>query len=400
MQKWDLLNTISFNQIIMSNINKIIRKKLRGKLTSGEEIVFEKWIAESSANKKLYYSLFSLKGKGSDIERILTIDNDKAWSSVLKVKNSGFLSKTKVFSLLSVMKYAASIAVMLSVGYYMSKNISFQNIMNTMDTRTDSSFIEPDLVNSNVFASAGVEESFLESIKIALNESDAAGSKYNTLHVPNGKSLDFILPDGTKVELNPGSSILYPLNFENNKEINVYLEGEAFFEISEGVASLFIVRTENITVSSSMAKFNVNSYSNNSRSSVSIFEGTVKTFPSINNSSSKNSIFLKSNQRASLGRNSISFYVEDTQSEHLANSYASGGLKFNDASFKDVLNQIERHYNITVNCDPLVLKNYLFTASLEKTSLENVLRKIQEFKHFKYHIIGNELIVEDSRLFS
>ena len=57
---------------------------------------------------------------------------------------------------------------------------------------------------------------------------------YNTLKVPHGKRFDVVLSDGTRVYLNAGTELRYPINFIEGRNRSVFLTGEAYFEVDKG----------------------------------------------------------------------------------------------------------------------------------------------------------------------
>ena len=78
----------------------------------------------------------------------------------------------------------------------------------------------------------------------------------NTIRVPYGKRSTLILADGSKVYLNSGSSLVYPAVFAKDKR-EVYLDGEAYFEVSKEARRKFVVQTAYKAVEVLGTKFNV-----------------------------------------------------------------------------------------------------------------------------------------------
>src|SRR5690606_37791808 len=85
---------------------------------------------------------------------------------------------------------------------------------------------------------------------------------YNELVVPYGKRMKLILSDSSIVHINSGTRLKYPVKFLKNKDRMVFLEGEAFFEVSKSKTASFIVNTDNIDIRVLGTKFNVSSYAN------------------------------------------------------------------------------------------------------------------------------------------
>ena len=83
---------------------------------------------------------------------------------------------------------------------------------------------------------------------------------YNTLTVPYGKRFDIVLSDGTHVFLNSGTSFTYPIEFIKGKSREVFLDGEAYFDVVKNSENPFIVNTGALSVRVLGTKFNLSSY--------------------------------------------------------------------------------------------------------------------------------------------
>ena len=75
---------------------------------------------------------------------------------------------------------------------------------------------------------------------VAKSDSIAGQVEYNTLVVPRGCEFNLVLADGSRVWLNAGSSLKYPETFSNG-ERRVYLNGEAYFEVTTDGEHPFVV---------------------------------------------------------------------------------------------------------------------------------------------------------------
>src|SRR5690606_14624145 len=93
-----------------------------------------------------------------------------------------------------------------------------------------------------------------------------------TLTTPRGGQYQTTLSDGTKVWLNAGSMLRYPLHFPADKRV-VTLEGEAFFDVSHDAERPFTVQVNGTDIEVLGTQFNVNSYTN---VTATLVEGAVK----------------------------------------------------------------------------------------------------------------------------
>ena len=96
----------------------------------------------------------------------------------------------------------------------------------------------------------------------------------NTFTVPFGSKSEVILPDGSKVQLNSGSTLTYPGNFmQNNRK--VALKGEAFFDVKSDADNPFTVQTNNFEIIVTGTHFNVCNYGEDNLVSATLIEGVI-----------------------------------------------------------------------------------------------------------------------------
>lgn len=120
----------------------------------------------------------------------------------------------------------------------------------------------------------------VNSEKIAdVFQSSANSSKrsleFNQLIVPNGKRSTLILEDGTKVWVNAGSRIVYPVAFADKKR-EIYVNGEVFLEVAPDKKRPFVVKTKEMDVQVLGTSFNVMAYETDESASVVLVTGSVQ----------------------------------------------------------------------------------------------------------------------------
>ena len=98
---------------------------------------------------------------------------------------------------------------------------------------------------------------------------------YNTLTVPFRNKYSLLLPDGTHVIIQVGSTLRFPLAFRG-KERMVELNGCAFFRIAKEDKRPFVIRTRHLTISSLSARVSVEDYASEPNSTVTAEHGEVK----------------------------------------------------------------------------------------------------------------------------
>ena len=99
--------------------------------------------------------------------------------------------------------------------------------------------------------------------------------EYNTLTVPVGAEYNLVLSDGTKVYLNAGSELRFPVAFVGDVR-EVYLNGEGYFEVAKDSTKTFKVHAADMTAIVLGTSFNVKAYSDQGHAETTLEEGHVR----------------------------------------------------------------------------------------------------------------------------
>ena len=170
--------------------------------------------------------------------------------------------------------------------------------------------------------------------------------------IPYGKTSEVLLSDGTKVFLNAGSRLVYPEIFKG-KTREVFLIGEAFFDVKHDKDHPFIVQLSDIRVKVLGTRFNISAYTADNVIETVLAEGSVvmdKNYAGI----FEKSIVLVPDQMASFDRT-----TKDTRVKAVnVNNYilwTKGVLQFENTDLNRITKKLERFYNIRIRfADPLL----------------------------------------------
>ena len=97
----------------------------------------------------------------------------------------------------------------------------------------------------------------------------------NTIIVPAGKSMDYVLADGTLIKLNSGARLQFPMVFANDRR-EVHLDGEAYFNVAHDDKQPFVVRTFASDIIVLGTEFNVNADEDAGVFSAALIEGSIR----------------------------------------------------------------------------------------------------------------------------
>jgi len=212
---------------------------------------------------------------------------------------------------------------------------------------------------------------------------------YQTLSTPLASKTTFTLPDGSKVWLNAGSTIKFPLEFNGDTRM-VELTGEAFFDVKKSHHP-FLVKTSSFTVKVLGTAFDVMTY-RNEMPAVTLERGRVMLTTKSNKTE-----YLKPGQQAVIDtlRQAISLNNVDAK---LYSAWIHHQLIFKNEPLKNVVKRLERWYNIDIVVNDQTLMNKRMTANIEFESIREVmgLMKLALPINYKYNKDLRKLVISRS----
>lgn len=223
---------------------------------------------------------------------------------------------------------------------------------------------------------------------------DISQTALNEVTVPFGKKTTLVLADGTKVWLNAGSRLAFPQSF-SGKNREVYLDGEAYFEVTKNKKQPFIVSTQNIDVEVLGTMFNLSAYQTDNFCETVLLEGAVKV-------QDKGKLFndkleLKPNQKATYYADNKTLIQSDEPDAEMQISWINGWYQYSNQNLITVLNKLERYYNIRfIHHTALASKALPISGKLDlKDSIDEVMLTLSKVAKINYQITGNEIIIKE-----
>jgi len=223
---------------------------------------------------------------------------------------------------------------------------------------------------------------------------DADESKMNEVVIPFGNKSQLVLPDGTKVWLNAGSRMAFPSKFSGKKR-EVFLEGEAYFEVTHNADVPFLVNTSDISIKVLGTKFNVSAYKTDKVAETVLLEGkvTVKDLSSIGFMAKE--AVLAPNQKASFNKENKSISVNNEADADFAIAWTEGWFKFSQQNLSSVLNKLQRYYNVQFEFDNGFSTSDMITGKLDlKESIEQTMVALEDVANIQYRINGDKIRIE------
>ncbi len=193
---------------------------------------------------------------------------------------------------------------------------------------------------------------------------------YSEITSPNGSRTSFKLPDGSKVWLNNGSSLRFPIRFTGKYRI-LELSGEAYLEVAHNSEMPLVVRTGDLQVMVHGTKFNVMAYPEDENIAVTLESGSISLQRVVENHV-KDLIKLEPKQHAVFNKVQKELSYMTIKPEKFT-SWKDGKLIFIDDPINLIMNRLERWYNVDIELKDKELSKYTYTATFTDESLKQIL---------------------------
>lgn len=170
-----------------------------------------------------------------------------------------------------------------------------------------------------------------------------------------------LLPDSTQVWLNAASTLEFPKSFDKKKR-EVYLKGEAYFDVKHANEVPFIIYTGNVSTEVLGTAFNIKAYSDLEKITVSVKRGRVKV-----NYKDKQVAMLTKGQQVSIDKKDKGITQKVMkEEEESSSSWQQGKLVYDDYSIADILSDLERVYDVKIRIASPEIKQLRVSTSFKR----------------------------------
>lgn len=218
---------------------------------------------------------------------------------------------------------------------------------------------------------------------------DINQEKLNSLIVPYGKRSSLTLADGSRVWLNSGSVLEFPATFSGKKREIRLASGEMYIKVSPDSDKPFYVHTSNFEVKVYGTAFNLSAYDDQT-SSIVLVEGSV----ALKRHGDKEEMALRPNELASYDSQSGSFNRQPVDVNNYI-SWRKGYLTLDKTPMTELLQRIERYYNLSFNYEQDVhLQQRTCTGKIYLSEdIDNVMTTIALLSSTRYEINKNRIYI-------
>jgi len=348
------------------NIDELISSFLSKGTSPEEEEFLLQWIESDSNNREYYVRMYRAWVSSAQIQQLALEREESALRKVRKriAPASEYYGKyrkePKTILLRNVFRYAAAVAVLLVVSTYVLTRQSMNQL-------------------SDVDASESTYEAHFGSRAFAS------------------------LPDGSKVWLNSGSKLSVQTGYNNN-ERRVHLCGEAYFEVITNPEKPFVVQAGDLSVRATGTTFNVKAYPDEDQITATLVEGVIivegyddrkekfryKITPgqtvtyvsrkpvNADHTPADDAVATEHDSQQQVKTKSpITVSRPDAE---ILTSWMKDRWIIDSEDFGSIAVKLERRYNVEIRFDTEKLKQYRFTGTIERETVEQI------FEVFRYSI--------------
>ncbi len=334
-----------------------------------DSLFWEKWLRENPDKKELVEkAVLFIHDAQVSLEHVLHEDEIRFEIAKLSASVQQSKLKKKAVSIPLWCKFAAAILLILSLSN-----------LNTGNERY--------VLNENLFSSI-------------------IGKNFNPVIIEtNLTSLPklILLPDQSSVVLQPKSKLTFPVRFQPGKR-EIYLEGQAFFEITKNPESPFFVYTRSVSTKVLGTSFTVTAFPDQTNATVTVKTGKVSVFPSARarisseeNNPIPNETILMPNQQVQFS-NDEQLFTKNTISEtgNPELSILHQSFSFKKTPIREVFRLLEKSYGTHIEFPAEKMENCYLTASLSDEPLLEKLLLICRTIGAEYQISEQQITIRSN----
>lgn len=380
---------------------EIIAASLSNETLTEEEIsILQEWLSSSLEHKKIYSAFQRVYTNGKILRENNHLDHCEIWHSIEEKCGLMLIHRRNVIK--KTIGLAAGVILIIGLGLWYffifqgseKLQISVDDIAKEMPV----AYLELDNgeqitltsdIKSIAISSDG--RSVICDSNVLDYRNDNFESKdpevtYNKLVVPVGVEYSLVLSDGSRVYVNAASELRYPTSFQRGKR-EVYLTGEAYFEVQKDSSAQFVVKTGKMDIEVLGTSFNVNAYQNTEVWAATLTSGRIRAVCG----DCQYDLLPGHQIRNNLKTGAVEVVEVDTS---LYTCWKDGYYYFEACRLEDILQTLSRWYGIYVSFQDNDLKNLEFTGRLRRyEDVSQLFRKFEYTRNVRFIQQGDTVFI-------
>jgi len=378
-------------------VSLIVTEKMRP-LSKEEQSFLSEWICAKDENKRLYESLVDEKNTPGKLKLLSEYNEKEAYDKFVRLaKASNARSKLR-----QILRYAAVLIPLIVASYFFyqqTNKTEYESQISAIDVQPGTSKAVLVLEDGHIINLEEEEDIHVISEDIDIindkrtivyraseNRKSERKLRYNTLKIPRGGEYRLSLSDGTKVWLNSETEIEYPVIFSNMKR-EIFLKGEAYFEVAENKECPFIVNTSCISLEVLGTSFNVRAYSDENQTISTLVTGKVL----LRELETQKEIALVPNEQAVTTSKETEVRTVNVD-PYIA--WMEGRILFEENTIEEIFNDLSRWYNIEIEYANQDVRDLRYSIDIMRyETLSEVLNILELTEKIKFGINENKLLI-------
>lgn len=371
-------------------IYELVLARLAGEIDAESRVRLQAWLDESERNRELYREFCALWYAGRWGNLRGSVNRDKGWENVLLRRN-----RNRIRYIWSRAAVAAVVFFVVGfVGWYWSNDERNIQVVENMQAwgNTDIKLIlsSGEEVNLREIGKGEITDEGMvirsDSASLDYTRQTEAVTGYNELIVPKCGEYRLRLPDGSSVVLNAESRLRFSLNFTGEVR-EVFLDGEACFEVAKDTLRPFIVHTTKADVRVLGTLFNVSAYSEETSTEVTLVNGSVQ----VDAGDSRER--LQPDQQLILDNQTLRTRVRVVDAGTYI-AWTDGLFRFDAMSLEQLMSRLSRWFDISYEFKDESLKKVRFTGGFRKyDDINRIMSMIGEITNVSFKITDNKIVI-------
>lgn len=203
-----------------------------------------------------------------------------------------------------------------------------------------------------------------------------------------GEHAKIVLSDGTQIWLNAGSHVKYPVTFKGDTR-EIYLIGEAFFDVAKDKKHPFIIHTDKMDTKVLGTSFNVQAYPDQTTQEVSVLTGRVNVKSTV----TEENVYVTPGQKVVFKSHSNKLQAFKDIPMNSISLWRKHIIVFEDAPLPEVIATINRNYNVTVQIANKNLNNLKISAYFKELPAGQVVALVCNIINAEYKIESGTYVI-------
>ena len=356
-------------------IIKLIALYMQGELSDRQRQELDEWLNVSPGNRDFFNQVISKKKAQEKSSIKDTIDREKAFrqfTSNIRRTRTKFIRKIAIYAAILTLPVLLGIYTILQQREAVPRSpqsvtsITHGKVKATLTlARGEKIELSPDQSSASLPTGIHLKEQKDELIYTPSN-TEEEHIQYHELTTPRGGEYKITLPDGTFVHLNSGTTLKFPTHFDTSKR-EIYLTGEAYFEVAKNSERPFYVITDIARIKVYGTTFNVNTLLNN-QVQTTLISGSIGIFVEGN----QREYMLKPSQQAEINYNTKAITIKEVDvSTYIA--WKNGVFQFDDERLESIMDKLALWYDVKIFYRNDAVKDIRFTGYLKRYDDINVI---------------------------